>query len=61
MFLTLEKPNGMRLVLDVSRLCYLGEPVEIDMRFQDFVADASIRFATEQEELYFAQPSEVNQ
>lgn len=61
MFITLEKPNGMRLVLDVSRMCYLGEPAEIDMPFKDFVADATIRFATEDEELYFAPPSEVKQ
>lgn len=53
MFLTLEKPNGMRLVLDVSRICYLGPQADADMRLCDFVADATIRNATEAETLYF--------
>lgn len=58
MFMTLEKPDGMRLVLDVHNICYLGPPVDVNMIFRDFVADASVRFATEEEILYFATPSE---
>lgn len=61
MFLTIEKPGGMRLVLDVSRICYLGPDVDADMRFCDFVADATIRNATAEETLYFAPPSEEAQ
>lgn len=61
MFMTLEKPNGMRLVLDVSRVCYLGPDADVNMRFSDFVADATIRNATEEEALYFAQPTEEKQ
>jgi hypothetical protein len=61
MFLTIEKPGGMRLVLDVSRICYLGPDVDADMRFCDFVVDATIRNATEEETLYFAPPSEEAQ
>lgn len=57
MFLTLEKPNGMRLVLDVSRICYLGPQADMDVRFLDFVADATIRNATEAETLYFCAES----
>lgn len=61
MFMTLEKPNGMRLVLDISRVCYLGPDADMDMRFCDFAADATIRNATEEEALYFARPTEVKQ
>lgn len=58
MFMTIEKPDGMRMVLDVHHICYLGTPVDINMAFRDFVADATIRFATDEEILYFAKPSE---
>lgn len=58
MFMTIEKPNGMRLVLDVHNICYLGPSADINMVFRDFVADATVRFATEEEMLYFANPSE---
>lgn len=61
MFLTIEKPNGMRLVLDVSRICYLGPPADVDMRFCDFAADANVRNATEEEILYFMPKTEVKQ
>lgn len=61
MFLTLEKPNGMRLVLDVSRICYLGPPADMEMRFCDFVQDANVRSANEEEILYFVPQTEVKQ
>ena len=61
MFLTIEKPNGMRVVLDVSRICYLGPEADVDMRFCDFVSDATIRNATDDEVLYFVDPSEAVQ
>ena len=61
MFLTIEKPNGMRLVLDVSRICYLGPPEDVNMRFCDFAEDANVRNATEEETLYFMPQTEVKQ
>lgn len=61
MLVTIEKPNGMRLVLNVSRICYLGPSAEMDVRFSDFVADATIRMANEEEALYFAPPTEESQ
>lgn len=61
MFLTLEKPNGMRLVLDVGRVCYLGQPVDVDLKLADFLSDAKVRSSSPEETMFFAAPSEAPQ
>lgn len=63
MFLTIEREDGKKLVIAVSALCYIGDPVPLPLPFgwDDFLKGANIRIALPEETMVFSEKTRVLQ
>lgn len=61
MFLTIEREDGKKLVIAVSAMCYIGDPVPLPFGVDDFLKGANIRIALPEETMVISPKMRVMQ